>query len=209
MNRVVTIAREFGSGGGAVAQILAERLGWRLVDRTLIERAAAAATADAESIAQLEERVDSWFYRMVRALWSGGYEGVVTTESAAGRPLDAELVARTEHRLIEEAAAAGECIIVGRGAQCILRGHPGVFHVFVYAPWRSRVERVRGRAPAGADCEDLIIKRDRARALYVRHYFGMGWYEPHLYHLMVNSDIGLERVADAITCAAQLGGAQR
>jgi len=111
-------------------------------------------------------------------------------------------------RVIEEAARQGECVIVGRGAQCVLRGRPEVFHVFVYAPLELRKQRVSERSgPAGAPrpgLEEFVRQNDRARADYILKYFGQHWCNPHLYDIMINSRWGDESTAQAILTAAGL-----
>ena len=79
MFNVVTISREYGSGGGMIAEMLAHRLGWKLVDKSLVAEVARRAQIDAETAARLDESVDPWFYHLVKGLWHGGYEGLATT----------------------------------------------------------------------------------------------------------------------------------
>jgi cytidylate kinase len=202
MVRVITISREYGSGGAAVAQILSARLGWRLVDEALRVRIAQSANASPDAVRTHEERCDSSFHRLVKALWRGGYTGsVARVESEA---CDADTVARLSSLLIQEAAEIGQCVVVGRGGQCILQRRPDAFHVHIYAPMRDRIKRLEMREPAGADLAAAARASDLLRAEYVRHYFEQDWKNVHLYHMMLCSSIGLEPAADAIICAAGL-----
>src|SRR5207244_11247800 len=99
---------------------------------------------------------------------------------------DGDSMAMVARKLIEEAAGIGNCIVVGRGAQCILQGRPDAFHVFVYAPMAERVRRVRERfGPAHAP-PDAIRAHDRERAAYVKHPYGCEWCNPHLDHAMLS-----------------------
>ena len=207
MVRVITVGREYGSGGGSLARILAERLGWRLIDDSLIAEIARAAHAPAESLAAHQESVDPWFHRIVKSLWRGGFEGVVAR--ADSEPLDAESVALLWHRVILEAADTGGCVTVGRGGQCLLQDRHDVFHVYVYAPMRERIERLRGREPAGTDFAAGARARDLRRREYIRHHFDQDWTNPHLYHMMLCSSMGLERAADTILCASGLEATAR
>src|SRR5581483_2914743 len=145
MTRVVTIGREFGSGGAEVAGLLAEQTGWQLIDRAFIDRVAQLAKVSPMEVERCDERVDSWFHRTVKALWHGGYEGVASSTGDMAVVFDSDAMARLARHVIEGAAALGECVIVGRGAQCILHECATAFHVFVYAPWPERVDRVRRR----------------------------------------------------------------
>ena len=102
-----------------------------------------------------------------------------------------------------KAAARGDCVIVGRGAQCALQGREGVLHVFIGAPWAERVGRVRAGAPSGQDAEELIRVTDYERASYTRHYYGCDWRDPHLYHMMIGSQIGTEMASWMIVNAVK------
>lgn len=194
--RAVTVAREYGSGGARVAARLAESLGWRLLDRDLIDRVARSAGLDPGVAARLDEHVDPWFARLARSLWRGGFEAVASP--ADSEVLDAERLARLTRPVIEEAVAIGECVIVGRGGQCILSGRPDVFHVFVYASRTERKRRLRVRLAPGADLDAAIDETDRERSAYVRRYHGREWIDRALYHLMLDSGPGEEAAVAAI-----------
>src|ERR1019366_9592174 len=127
MFRIVTVAREYGSGGGSIARLLAERLSWKLLDRCLVERIAQAASVEPAVAEKFDERLDPWFNRLAEALWqSPGLRGYI------GGPVpgwfDADVAARLTRRVIEEAAAMGNCVVVGRGSQCILQKREDAFH---------------------------------------------------------------------------------
>jgi cytidylate kinase len=205
MIQVITISREYGSGGGPVAKILGQRLGWRLIDDPLIGDIAGSIHASPEAVRSREEQVDPWFHRIVQALWRGGFEGAVTRTEA--EPLDADGIARLWNGVILEAASMGRCIVVGRGGQCLLQGRPDAFHVKLYAPMKLRLRNLESREPPGTDLAAAAADRDRRRAAYIRHYFDQDWLNPHLYHLMLCASIGLERAARTILCAAGLEGA--
>jgi cytidylate kinase len=205
MYRAITIGREYGSGGGSLARILSERLGWRLIDDSLVADVAKSARASAEVVRAREETVDPWFHRIVKSLWRGGFEGSLS--GAADEAWDAAAIAELWRRVILEAAEIGNVVVVGRGGQCLLQKREDVFHVYVYAPMRDRVKRLRERVPAGADLAEAARERDRQRSAYIRHHFNEEWVNPHLYHVMLCSAIGLERAADMVLCAAGLRGA--
>jgi cytidylate kinase len=199
--RVVTVSREYGSGGAAIAAKLAALLGYRLLDRALIERIATAAHVDPGTAEKFDEQVDHWVERLARAFRFGGIEAVAEVDHEG--VLDAARAAALAARVIREAADIGGCVIVGRGAQCVLRERPDVFHVFVYASIDDRVRRLRGRLGDGVAVERIIDSMDRERAAYVRQHFGASWLEPRLYELMVNAAIGEDAAAAAIRTALQ------
>jgi cytidylate kinase len=205
MFRVLTVAREYGSGGGRIARAVAAKLGWDLLDNALIERVARAAKVDPELAQQYDERVDSWLHRVSRrGLWHGAFEGGV---AALGETdfFDAETMMKLTIRMIEDAYAGGNCVIVGRGAQCVLQDRNDVFHVFIYAPWDHREARIRERAPGG-NTRDLIHKTDRDRSDYVRLNFGCNWADPHLYDMLISSGSGEDVAIGAIICAMKTAG---
>ena len=201
--RVVTVAREYGSGGAAIAARLAVRLGYQLLDRALVERIAEVARIDPDLAGKLDEHVDPWARRLGRALWYGGFEAVAVVDE--NDVVDSDRVARLSGRIVEEAASVGGCVIVGRGGQCLLRGRGDVLHVFVYAPRDERVRRLHARLGPGADVELALDETDRERAAYVRRHFDADWLDRRLYHLMVNAALGEEAAVSAILAAVETG----
>src|ERR1019366_6157687 len=205
MFRVLTIAREYGSGGALIGRRISEQLGWKLLDRAFIENIARAAKVDPQLAQRLDERTDSWLERIGRqGLWRGALEGFVMVSQPDF--FDAETMAALAQNMIEEASQRGNCVIVGRGAQCVLRGRKDVFHVFIYAPWAERVARIRQRLPGTTDIEGLIRSTDAQRADFIRTYFGCKWLDPHLYHLMICSTLGESLVESTIIAALAGGG---
>jgi len=202
MFNVITISREYGSGGGRIAEMLAQRLGWRLVDKSLVTEVARRAQIDAETAARFDESVDPWFHLLVKSLWQGGYEGLATTVDTS--VIDSEGMARIGEEVIREAASLGQCVIVGRGSQCILRDRQGTMHVSVFGPRPEKIQRLRERLAEVADAERTMDDIDRRRAAYIRRFFGEDWKDRRLYHLAISSVLGLETVTNTILCAAGL-----
>jgi cytidylate kinase len=205
MLRVLTVAREYGSGGAAIARKISDWLGWELLDNALILEIARASRVDPELVRRYDERVDSWLHRVSRrGLWHGAFEGVAAV--ADEDIFDAETMAEMARHLIEAAYERGNCVIVGRGAQCLLQDRRDVLHVFIHAPWHERIARVRQRIPAGIDIEELIRSTDRQRAEYIRMHFGCDWSDPHLYHMLISSELGEEEVSSLVMEAVLHGG---
>lgn len=200
--RIITVSREYGSGGGRIAQILAERLGWKLVDNLVVTEVAKRAKIKEEVAARCDESVDPWFYRLVKALWRGGYEGVASR--IENEAFDSEAMAKVGGEVILEAAELGDCVIVGRGSQCLLRHRQDAFHVSVFGPRAEKIGRLRERVAEETEIEKLMDEMDRRRFQYVDRYFNVHWKDRRLYHLLISSGLGLERVADTILCAAGL-----
>ncbi len=100
---------------------------------------------------------------------------------------DAQTMTDLTRHIIEEAYSDGNCVIVGRGAQCILQHKQDAFHVFVYAPLCERVKRLKIRLGPDVDVEHRLRSIDGERAHYLHQRFGRSWCDPHLYDLMVSS----------------------
>ncbi|MGA3135799.1 MAG: cytidylate kinase-like family protein [Terracidiphilus sp.] len=199
----MTVNREFGSGGGRIAQTIAGWLGWKLLDRDIIDAIAYAAHVDSKVVRQYDEHVDSWLRRI-------NQQAMRSAALAAGLELgensvfDAEEMVKISRKIIEEAHAEGNCVIVGRGSQCVLQHKPDVYHVFVYAPYKERILRLRNRLEKGANVEQRIRTVDEERAKYLQQYFGKNWCNPHLYDLMISSSEDEDTTARTILCA--MGG---
>jgi cytidylate kinase len=198
--RLLTVNREFGSGGGRIAQAIAENLGWKLLDKDIIDAIAYAAHVDARVVQRYDEHVESWLRRL-------NQQAMRSAALAAGLELhdnavfDAEEMVKISQKVIEQAYAEGNCVIVGRGSQCVLQHKPEVFHVFVYAPHKDRILRLRARLPQGTDVEQRIRSVDAERAKYLQGYFGKYWLNPHLYDLMVSSHPDEASTVGVIQCA--------
>jgi cytidylate kinase len=198
--RVLTVNREFGSGGGRIAQTIAEWLGWKLLDKDIIDAIAYAAHVDSKVVTQYDEHVDSWLRRI-------NQQAMRSAALAAGLELgensvfDAEEMVKVSQKIIEEAYAEGNCVIVGRGSQCVLQHKPDVYHVFVYAPYAERVTRLRARLEKSVNPEQRIRTVDGERAKYLQQFFGKCWNNPHLYDLMISSRAEEDITARAILYA--------
>ena len=205
MFKVVTVAREYGSGGGIIARAVAEKLLWSLLDRALIGAVARTAQVDSGTAERYDEHRESWWHRFNRAgIWSAAIMAGITPSDA--RFFDAATMVAFARQVMLEAAARGGCVIVGRGAQCALQGREDVLHVFIGAPWAERVGRVRAGAQSSKAAEELIRVTDHERASYIRTYYGCDWKDPHLYHMMIGSQLGTEMASWMIVNAVRGAG---
>ena len=196
MIRIITIEREFGAGGAAIAEQLAGRLGWKLWDQALTAEIARLAQMDQASVERMEERCDPLFYRLMKVFIRGSFERSAPVPGLDY--LDADSMVALMRRVVEGAAAQGNCVIVGRGATYLLRDREDAFHVFIYAPWEEKIRRLcrTGKTPEHA--EELVNTIDEERATFIQKYFGKEWPNRSLYHLMINSRVGDELVVRAI-----------
>ena len=198
--RVLTVNREFGSGGGRIAESIAGWLGWKLLDRDIIDAIAYAAHVEKSVVRHYDEHVDSWLRRLnQQAMRSAALAAGL--ELAEGSVFDAEQMVKLTQKIVEQAYSEGNCVIVGRGSQCILQHKPDVYHAFVYAPLKERILRLLKRLEKGANVEQRIRTVDGERAKYLQQYFGKSWCNIHLYDLMISSHEDEDETARAILYA--------
>lgn len=199
--RVLTIGREYQCGSGAIARQLGERLGWKVFDGELMDEIVRLTHAAPDACRRTDERVDGWLHRMGKGLWSAAGEkgpAVIPLEE-----LDADRMAELTRGVIEQLAEAGQCVIVGRGGNYILRSRADAFHLFLYAApgWRAKRRQSQGVSRAEAEAE--IARRDHERAAYIRRYFDEGWPKRQYCHLMLDAALGPEAVVAATLAAMQ------
>ena len=180
MFRIVTIEREFGSGGGGIACQLAERLGWKLWDQQLTCEIAKRAQVDESAVALCDERVDSRLYRLAKAFWRGSYERGMSLHSS--HAFDTDRMMAMVEEIMRTIAEEGNAVIVGRGAPYFLRDREDTFRVFTYAPHDEKIRRLLAMGKNRDDAEDLVENVDKERIAYIKHYFNVEWPRRCLYH---------------------------
>lgn len=196
MIRVLTVEREYGSGGADIAKRVAERLNWKLWDQLLTNEIARFMECDCKVVEQHEEKRDPLFYRLARAFMRGSYEG--SQNASRIKIADTDCIREVAERVVKDVASKGNCVIVGRGSAYYLQGRPDAFHVFVYAPFHEKVQRLRGQGKSEADATELAKTVDQDRAAFIKQYFGVEWPDRHKFHLMINSAVGEEAVIETI-----------
>jgi cytidylate kinase len=217
MIKIITIEREYGSGAAVIAQKLAERLGWTLWDRDITCDIARRLKCKVEAVEKREERPDPAFYRLVKVFMRGSYEESLNAGNV--ELLDAEHLAKLFEKVVQDAAAKGNCVIVGRGSPYFLRGRTDVFSVFMYAPHDEKIRRITALGKSREEAEELVERVDRERAAFVKKFFNRIWPQRDLYHMMINTKIGDEAVINLLLheigllegamSGATVGGQQR
>jgi cytidylate kinase len=202
MIRVISVEREFGSGGADIARELAERLGWKLYDHLLTDEIARLMDCDCRVVEEREEHKDPLRYRLFKAFMRGSFEG--SQNAARMKMVDADCIRAAAERVVTAAAKTGNAVIVGRGSAYYLRERPDTFHVFVYAPFQEKVHRLRKKGHSEAEAAELAETVDRDRAAYIKQYFDMEWPPRYLFDLMINSKVGLETVVQMILDAVSI-----
>ena len=194
--RIITVEREYGSGGAVIARRLAERLGWKIWDEELTAEIARVANVDTRSAARCDERRDPFLYRLFKVYARGSYERSLPIGES--RVFDTDCMVEVLHKVIENVASRGNCVIVGRGSAYILRNHPDAFHTFIYAPVEEKISRVMSLGKSREEARSLVEEIDAERAEFIRHYFGAQWPARWLYNIMINSKFGDEFTAELI-----------
>jgi len=194
--RVITIEREYGSGGGEIARKVADRLGWKLWDQLLTNEIARVMECDCSVVEERAEKKDPLSYRLFRAFMRGSHEGSLNAQRM--KMADADCIREVAERIVMQIAERGKCVIVGRGSAYYLQNRRDAFHVFVYAPEAEKVRRLEARGKSPAEAAQLIESVDRDRAAYIKRYFGVDWPDRRWFDLMINSTIGEDAVVDTI-----------
>ena len=175
MVRIITVEREYGSRGGEFAHHLADHLGWRLIDNCLVDEIARKVGVDKTTVANCDERLDPWYYRLGKSFWHASVERLPAIMSSA-EVFDSERMSTLVREYLKDRVAEGNCIVVGRGAAAALANLPGTFHVFVYASTKRKLAWFREQFPDRAQAaEEEMAATDRRRAGYIRRYYDQEW----------------------------------
>lgn len=196
MIRIVTVEREYGCGGGDIARLLAERLGWKLWDQLLTEEIARQADCPKAVVEAREERNDPLYYRLFKSFLRGSYEGSINAPKL--KLVDSECIMKITQKVVLQAAGSGNCVIVGRGSQHFLENRRDTLRVFLYAPREDKVRRLMERGKSEGEAWELVDSVDRDRVDFIQKYFHVEWPTRFLYHIMLNTTIGDETVVKAI-----------
>jgi len=188
MIKIVTIEREYGSGGGEIAQLLAEQLGWKLWDQLLTEEIARLAECSKAVVELREERTDPLYYRLFKSFLRGSYEGSLNAHKL--KVVDSESILKLTERVVLRAAQTGNSVIVGRGSQQFLKDRQDTLRIFLYAPREDKVRRLLARGKSEKEAEQLVDTVDRERADFIQKFFHVEWPNRTLYHTMINTAIG-------------------
>lgn len=196
MIKIVTVEREYGSGGGEIAQLLSERLGWKLWDQCLTEEIARLAECPKAVVAVREEKTDPLYYRLFKSFLRGSYEGSINAHKL--KLVDSESILRITERVVTRVAGTGNCVIVGRGSQHFLANRSDALRVFLYACREDKVRRLMAQGKSEKEANELVDTVDRDRVDFVQRYFNVEWPSRAVYHIMLNTCVGDEKVVGTI-----------
>ena len=211
---VITISRQFAAAGQVVGRLLAERFGAELLDREIVAAVAERAGIPEAEAEGYDERLPGLWQRIATALAAGSPDPAIPPLPADLLPATAvhERLARLTRTVIEEAAARGDAVIVGRGGAFILGRRPDTIHVQLHAPIDARLRFLMTRVeeippdtrPDEASLRELCRTVDARRAEYIRRLFGADWLDAAHYDLSIDtSRIDPETVADLVETVAR------
>lgn len=183
-NTIITIGRQYGSGGHDIGKKLAEELNIPFYDRELLERAAKDSGLCQEIFESHDEKpTNSFLYSLVMDTYSMGYPSAAFAEM----PLNHKIFL-AQFDAIKAIAKEGPCVIVGRCADYALSDFPNVVNVFLYADMQDRIVRIARRHDlTDAKAKDLIVKTDKRRASYYNYYTSKKWGEASGYDICLNT----------------------
>ena len=201
---IITIARQYGSGGREIGEKVAAMLGIPLYDKQLITDAASKGSLDSEVIRNADESAAN---SLLYTLAMGSNVLGTTMHFGYKMPLNDKLFI-LQSEVIKEYAKQGSCVIIGRCADYVLRDEEGVFRIFIYGDLDHRQARILARHPEVKEAQvvDVITKTDKRRASYYNFYTGNKWGKYDNYDMAINSStLGIDGTAMLIAaCAHEL-----
>lgn len=185
-NTIITIARQFGSGGREIGQKLADDYGIKCYDKELLARAAKDSGMCQELFENHDEKpTNSFLYSLVMDTYSIGY----SASGYAEMPLNHK-VFLAQFNAIKDIADEGPCVIVGRCADYALSDYPNRVSVFIYGNMDCKIRRIAQKYDlTDAKAKDLIVKTDKKRSSYYNYYTSKKWNDAASYDLCINSSI--------------------
>ena len=199
---IITIARQYGSGGREIGERVAQLLDIPLYDKEIITDAASKGELDAEAVKHVDETSAS---SLLYTLAMGSNILGTTMHFGYKMPLNDKLFI-LQSDVIREYAAQGSCVIIGRCSDYILRDNENVLRLFIYGDLEHRTERVKQRHPEikSSQIIDVINKTDKRRSTYYNFYTGNKWGKYDNYDMAINSStLGIEETAQLIAVMAR------
>jgi CMP/dCMP kinase len=218
---VITISRQFASGGDEIALSLCQELGFKLFDKRIITAVAKEAGVSEQNVVDISEddyQVHGFWDRLLDRMTILPYTGPWADDLYTLYLLEENKISEEDrfelvHKAILYARRLGNLIILGRGGQVILKDQPGVIHLRIEAPLEERIQRIKlqfkdSTSAAHADIEmrrkaqELILEKDAASRDYLKHFYNVDWESPLLYHLVLNT--GLLSIPQAVKVIVEL-----
>ncbi|WP_022774456.1 AAA family ATPase [Butyrivibrio sp. AE2015] len=199
MNTIITIGRQFGSGGREIGEMVADHFGIKCYDKELLSRAAKESGFCEEMIQNHDERpTNSFLYNLVMDTYSFGYN----SSSFVDMPISHK-VFLAQFDTIKNIAQEGPCVIVGRCADYALSDFPNVLNLFITADEECKIKRIKERfedITTDDKAREMMNKKDKQRQSYYNYYSSKKWGRADSYDLCINSSIlGIDGTVKFIT----------
>jgi len=184
----VTVARELGSGGSYIGQLLARRLGYAYIDRQILRQTSQELGVDETELEGRVECLQSFWDKLISIFALGAVDGVYTPPPPW---VSDEQLIETERRLIRKLAVRGPCVVLGHGAFYLQLGRAKLLNVFVHAPLSFRIQRVMSIYGAKTEKEaaEMIDHSDLERNRYIRFFTGLDRLDTRNYHIAIDTGI--------------------
>jgi CMP/dCMP kinase len=191
---VVTISRQFGSGGAEIGRLVAQASGLQYVDHEIIDEVARRLGVHVEHAARQDEQTAGAVAHILEAIQSSNpftvnYSTLFGPTPAPAQSREFAYLHLTQ-KVVLELATKGNTVIIGRGAQFLLHSSPRTLHIYIFAPLPYRIENVMRHFQLDrTQATELIERRDHEHDSYLRRYYGNAGHEPSLYHLLINTGL--------------------
>ena len=204
---LITISRQYASGGAQVASLVAKQLGWRVIGNELIDAVAQRAGIPAEEVQAREDRPPGFVERLAR-IASAQLPDLFLPAPPMGQPIGEGNLIRVTRSVVCEIAAEGRCVFVGRASAAVLARRLDALHVrLVGGPEFRRRVAVEVMGVPDHDADAIVVRRDANRARYHREYYARDCDDPRHYDLVLNTErLGFEGAADLIVHRARTLG---
>ncbi|HHC24639.1 MAG TPA: cytidylate kinase-like family protein [Desulfobacterales bacterium] len=197
---VITISRQFGAGGKTLGERVAEKLDYALIDEDIIERVAHKAEVSPNWVKSIEKEAGGPLLRFISGMGPFRKSYVERLGEHKKGHIDGHSYVVLLHEIIKELADEGDCVIIGRGGQYILRDYDEAWHLLLVADYEHRVKFMEEHYNLSRRQAALIVDKQGKRRKNLYRYFGKEDYDqPYLYHLVLNmSKMSIEKVAGQI-----------
>lgn len=195
MNTIITIGRQYGSGGREIGKKLAEKLGIPYFDKELLARVAKESGFCEEMIRNHDERpTNSFLYNVVMDTYSFGYN-----TAFVDMPMS-QKVFLAQFDTVKKIAAEGSCVIVGRCADYALSDYPQCLNLFIYGKEDAKAKRISERQNVSvSEAREMCAKKDKQRQSYYNYYSNKKWGRADSYDLCIDSGkLGIDGTVDFI-----------
>ena len=197
---LITIARQFGSGGSFIGTSLAKKLGYRYFDREILRRTTELLGTDDSMLSDREEKLSGFLENVIRPFIVGSPE--TTYVPPPIRLIYDRDLFETESGVIRSIGEKYDSVIVGRAANAVLKEEPGIVNIFIHAPREFRVKRIMkvyGMADT-AEAAEVVDKADHDRAKFIGAMTGADWIDLRRYHLAIDTERAGFKAAEEMIC---------